>query len=214
MITLYPKRIPFYSVIIPTFNRAELLPRALKSLLKQTETDWEAIICDDGSNDSTFSVAQEFISQNSNIRYLYHANRGTGLTRNSGILAACGMFVTFLDSDDEYLPEHLAIRKEILWDYPEVDLLHGGVEIIGNPFVADKDNPKKQIHLSKCVIGGTFVIKRTSALTIGGFSELRYADDADFFARAQEEGFTIGETDAATYVYHRDTPDSLFSTQV
>ncbi len=213
MITLYPKRVPFYSVIIPTFNRAALLPRALESLLLQAETDWEAIICDDGSFDSTFTVAQDYCSRNPNIRYLYHSNRGTGLTRNAGIIAACGMFVTFLDSDDEYLPEHLSIRKEILWDYPEVDLLHGGAEIIGNPFVADKDNPKKQVHLSKCVIGGTFVIKRTSAIDIGGFSALRYADDADFFARAQEVGLTIGETDAATYRYYRDTSDSLCSTQ-
>ncbi|MBS1538101.1 MAG: glycosyltransferase family 2 protein [Bacteroidetes bacterium] len=212
MTTIYPNRIPFYSVIIPTFNRATLLPRALESLLQQTETDWEAIICDDGSNDGTFGIAQKFIGLNQNIRYHYHSNRGTGLTRNAGLVAACGLFVTFLDSDDEYLPEHLSIRKEILWDYPEVDLLHGGVEIIGNPFVADKDNPKKKIHLSKCVIGGTFVINRISALDIGGFSALRYADDADFFGRAQTAGFTIGETDAATYKYYRDTPDSLCST--
>jgi len=214
MTTIYPKRIPFYSVIIPTFNRATLLPRAIDSLLRQTETDWEAIICDDGSSDSTFSIAQEYIAQHSHIRYVYHSNRGTGLTRNAGLLAACGMFVTFLDSDDEYLPEHLSIRKEILWDYPEVDLLHGGAEIIGNPYVADKVNPKRLIHLSKCVIGGTFVIKRIPALEIGGFSALRYADDADFFARAQKAGFTIGETDAATYKYYRDTPDSLCSTQL
>ncbi|MBK9246757.1 MAG: glycosyltransferase family 2 protein [Ignavibacteria bacterium] len=209
MTTIYDKRIPFFSVIIPTFNRAALLPRALKSLLSQSEHDWEGIICDDGSTDETFDIAKAYIAKCPNIRYVYHQNRGTGLTRNSGLLAACGIYATFLDSDDEYLPTHLAIRKEILLDYPEADLLHDSVKIIGETFVPDKNNPYRSISLADCVIGGTFFVKRELALGLGGFSALRYADDADFFERAQKAGFTIGETDAQTYIYHRDTPDSL-----
>jgi glycosyltransferase involved in cell wall biosynthesis len=209
MTTIYDKRIPFFSVIISTFNRASLLPRALDSLLNQSEQDWEAIICDDGSSDATFEIAKAYIANYANIRYLYHQNRGTGLTRNSGLLASCGVYATFLDSDDEYLPTHLAIRKEILLDYPEADLLHGGVKIIGDTFVPDKNDISLTVSLLECVIGGTFFIKRDLALGLGGFSPMRYADDADFFERAQKAGFTIGETDAQTYIYHRDTPDSL-----
>lgn len=212
MTTIYDKRIPFFTVIIPTFNRASLLPRALNSLLKQTEKDWEAIICDDGSTDDTFDVVKPFIATHPHIRYLYHQNRGTGLTRNSGLLAGCGIYATFLDSDDEYSPTHLAIRKEILLDYPEADLLHGGVTIIGDSFVPDKNDPSRLISLSECVIGGTFFVKRELAIGLGGFGSMRYADDSDFFERAQKAGFTTGETDAQTYIYHRDTPDSLCST--
>jgi len=212
MTTIYDKRVPFFTVIIPTFNRASLLPRALNSLLKQTEKDWEAIICDDGSTDDTIEIAKSFIEKYPNIRYIFHQNRGTGLTRNSGLLAGCGIYATFLDSDDEYLPTHLAIRKEILLDYPEVDLLNGGVKIIGDNYVIDKNDPTRTISLSECVIGGTFFVKRDLALGLGGFGAMRYADDADFFERAQQAGFTIGETDAQTYIYHRDTPDSLCST--
>ena len=212
MTSIYAKRIPFFSVIIPTFNRATLLIRALNSLINQSEKDWEALIIDDGSTDSTFEVSRSYILNNPNIRYQFHQNRGTGLSRNAGLLASCGIYTTFLDSDDEYAIDHLSIRKEILLDYPEADFLHGGVTVKGNPFVPDKNNPKELIHLSKCVIGGTFVFKRTAALDIGGFGSMRYADDSDFFERVQTAGLTIGETDAATYIYYRDTPDSLCNT--
>ena len=209
MTTVYPGRVPFFSVIICAYNRAGLLPRALDSLLAQTEPDWEAIIVDDGSADATFQVASSHAARDARFRYLYHRNRGTGLSRNAGLLAACGLFVTFLDSDDEYLPEHLAVRREILHAYQQVDLLHGGVEIVGNPFVPDKNDTSRLIHLAECVIGGTFVMRRDRALEIGGFGAMRYADDTDFFERAERAGYLIGETDAPTYRYHRDTPDSL-----
>lgn len=76
----------------------------------------------------------------------------------------------------------------------------------------DKDNPEKTIHLDECVIGGTFVIKRSTALALGGFAALRYADDSEFYERCFQQGYSIGKTDAATYIYHRETEDSLCST--
>lgn len=213
MVLIYPERVPFFSVIICTYNRAKLLPRALDSLLNQSEADWEAIIVDDGSDDNTAEILLEYMRRDERFRYMRHRNRGAGLSRNAGLLAACGFFVTFLDSDDEYLPEHLALRREMLHAYQQIDLLHGGAKIIGNAYVPDKNNISLQIHLSDCVIGGTFVIRRTRALEIGGFGAMRYADDADFYERAELAGFIIGKTDAATYIYHRDTPDSLCNTQ-
>ena len=212
MTSVYRARIPFFSVIICAYNRAKLLPRALDSLLAQTETDWEAIIVDDGSTDDTVRVVREYIARDDRFRYLYHNNRGTGLTRNAGLLASCGLFATFLDSDDEYLPGHLATRREILHSYPEVDLLHGGVEIVGNPYVPDKNDTSRTIHLAECVIGGTFVVRRDRALALNGFGSMRYADDTDFFERAENAGYVIGETNAPTYRYYRDTPDSLCNT--
>ncbi|HRE57873.1 MAG TPA: glycosyltransferase family A protein [Candidatus Kapabacteria bacterium] len=214
MLTIYKNRVPFFSVIMPTYNRARLIERALQSLLAQTEKDWELIIVDDGSTDNTNELIRRFIADNPQcaMRYSYHSNRGTGLSRNAGLMQACGLYVTFLDSDDEYEPEHLAIRRSIILDYPDIDLLHGGVNVIGNPFVKDKNNPEKSIHLDECVIGGTFVIKRSTALALGGFAALRYADDSEFYERCSQQGYSIGKTDAPTYIYHRETADSLCST--
>ena len=214
MLTSYSKRIPFFSVIMCTFNRNHLISRALDSLLLQVEKDWECIIVDDGSIDETFHTVKKYADKYSNVKYIYHSNKGTGLSRNAGILAASGMFITFLDSDDEYHPDHLSIRKTILEEYSNLDLLHGGVDIIGNPYVTDKDDYTKQIHLSECVIGGTFVIPRYKLHQIGGFSNLRYADDADLYQKAVDASWNIAKVDYPTYIYHRDSPDSLCSNQL
>ena len=214
MLTSYSKRIPFFSVIMCTFNRNHLISRALDSLFLQVEKDWECIIVDDGSIDETFHTVKKYVDKYSNVKYIYHSNKGTGLSRNAGILAASGMFITFLDSDDEYHPDHLSIRKTILEEYTNLDLLHGGVDIIGNPYVTDKDDYTKQIHLSECVIGGTFVIPRYKLHQIGGFSNLRYADDADLYQKAVDASWNIAKVDYPTYIYHRDSPDSLCSNQL
>ena len=79
MLTIYHNRVPFFSVIMPTYNRAALLERALQSLLAQTEKDWELIIVDDGSTDNTNELIRRFIALNPQtpIRYCYHSNRCT-----------------------------------------------------------------------------------------------------------------------------------------
>jgi glycosyltransferase involved in cell wall biosynthesis len=212
VVPLVGYRRPFFSVIVCTYQRAELLPRALDSLLAQDEPDWEMVVVDDGSTDATADVIQRYGSRLSNMRYLWHSNRGTGLSRNAGVQAATGLFVTFLDSDDEYRTDHLSSRKQMLVDNPTVEFLHGGVQVIGDPWVADKDDPTQRVHINDCVVGGTFVVRRDVLLRLGGFDAVRYADDALFHARAQEAGIVVAVTDHASYIYHRDTPDSLCST--
>jgi glycosyltransferase involved in cell wall biosynthesis len=203
---------PFFTVIVCTYNRASLLPRALQSLLTQTETDWEAIIVDDGSSDDTYSVAMQFQEQNKQFRYMRHRNSGVGYSRTAGIYAAFGRYCTFLDSDDEYLSEHLATRRTILEALQGVDILHGGAEIIGNPYVADRFDASKQIHISECVMEGTMVLRREAALRLGGFGMERYGEGAALMERAQTLGLVIATTDFSTYRYDRTTSDSLCST--
>lgn len=96
------------SVVIPTYNRAETLPRAIESAVGQTLADIEILVVDDASTDDTASVVREWESADSQIEYLAHAkNRGGGVARNTGIEAAEGTYVAFLDSDDEWHPEKL-----------------------------------------------------------------------------------------------------------
>jgi glycosyltransferase involved in cell wall biosynthesis len=210
---------PFFSVILCTYNRAHLLPNALESLLRQTEQSWEAVIVDDGSTDNTFALAQEFMRQHSNhvgmlraIRYVAHTNRGVGFSRTTGLYAAFGTYCTFLDSDDEYLPNHLSSRRAVLEMNPTVDILHGGVEIIGDPFVTDRFDPTRRIHISQCVIEGTMVLRREAALRIGAFGTERYGEGAAFMERALQAGLHVMHVDTPTYRYDRTTPDSLCTT--
>ncbi len=214
MITLNKNTVPFFSVIICTYNREALLPRAIDSLLAQSEEDWEALIIDDGSTDGTTLLAKDYVARHpAKFRYVYHANKGLPLSRNAGLLAAAGLYATFLDSDDEYAPSHLSIRKKALLQNPDVDLLHGGIKIIGNEFVPDVRHPGNMIHISECTVGGTFCIRKKLAEALGGFRNVGIGDDFDFFNRAVSYGATTGKIDFPTYIYHRDTPDSLCSKQ-
>lgn len=202
---------PIVSIILPTFNREKLLVRAINSVLNQTIQNWELIIVDDGSTDNTFEVVNSYLQKQENIRYIKHSNRRPPLSQNVGIISSVGKYISFLGSDDEYKPTYLEERINFLQTHSNVDLIHGGVEIIGHPFVKDKNDLSKEIHLSECVIGGTFFGKRKVFFELDGFKNLKYSDDSDFFERALQK-FKIVKVDFPTYVYYRDTPDSICST--
>lgn len=104
---------PLVSVIVPTYNRSQLLGRALHSVLAQTYPDWECLVIDDASVDETEEVVKRL--GDSRIRYLRHdTNRGASATRNTGIAEARGEHLAFLDSDDEWLPEKLEKQLAVL----------------------------------------------------------------------------------------------------
>lgn len=204
--------IPFFTVIICTYQRAHVIERALTSLRQQVEEDWEAIIVDDGSTDGTDHIVQRYGERDPRFRYVCKEHEGTAKARNRGVSEARGLFVTFLDSDDEYEPDHLSSRRAMLLAYPEVKLLHGGVRVIGDEMVIDKNEPTRKISVNECVVGGTFVIRRALFDEIGHFDELPYAEDAAFYERAENRGVTIARTDHPTYIYYRDEQDSLTNT--
>lgn len=97
---------PTVSVIIPTYNRAHLIGRAIQSVLKQTYQDFEVIVVDDGSIDNTEEVVKK-IQENRVYYYKHDKNKGGSAARNTGISLAKGKYIAFQDSDDEWLPEKL-----------------------------------------------------------------------------------------------------------
>lgn len=108
---------PFFSVIIPSYNRAHLIAATLRSVVSQSFTDWEILLIDDGSTDNTKEVVGSFAD--SRIKYFYQQNAERSAARNNGISKATGQFICFLDSDDVWLPNHLqtmynAIQKNNL----------------------------------------------------------------------------------------------------
>ncbi len=95
---------PSISVIIPTYNRAETVKRAVESVLSQTYRNFELIVVDDGSTDNTGKTLNSYAPH---LRYLHQPNRGVSAARNAGAREAAGEYVAFLDSDDEWKPEKL-----------------------------------------------------------------------------------------------------------
>ena len=122
---------PKVSLIITTYNRARLLPRAVNSVLSQTYDDYEIIIVDDCSTDSTPEVIRSFTD--SRIHSFRHkVNRGLSATRNTGIANARGEYIAFLDDDDECTPNRLADQVSILDSRPNIGMVYGWVEEIND----------------------------------------------------------------------------------
>ena len=96
---------PFFTIILPTYNRANFLPSAINSMVEQTFTDWELIIIDDGSTDNTADVVKNFSDHR--IKYYYQKNSERSAARNNGLKHSTGTYICFLDSDDYYLPSRL-----------------------------------------------------------------------------------------------------------
>jgi glycosyltransferase involved in cell wall biosynthesis len=122
------------TAIIPTYNRAALLPRAIRSVLAQTHRPIELIVVDDGSSDDTEAVVRGFSDSNPSIRYIRQHNQGQCAAINTGILAATGEFVCFLDSDDEWRPEMIAKQLAV---FARHDARMGVVYTHGGAYRAD-----------------------------------------------------------------------------
>ncbi|MFM7681211.1 MAG: glycosyltransferase family 2 protein, partial [Bacteroidota bacterium] len=104
----------FFSIIIPTYNRANLLPETIRSVQNQTFEDWECIVVDDGSTDNTNQVVEEIIKLDSRIKYVFQENAERSAARNNGIRNSYGEYICFLDSDDHFLSDHLHQLKNII----------------------------------------------------------------------------------------------------
>ncbi len=204
---------PEVSVILTVYNRAGYLDRSIGSLINQSFKNWELISIDDGSSDNSHEVLKAYESKYKNIKVARHKNIKLPLSRNRGISLSSGKYITFLDSDDEYEKDHLLLRVNYMNGHPDVDLIHGGVDVVGHEYVRDKNQPDKFIHLSMCTIGATFFGKKNIFTLLNGFKNISYSEDSEFLERA-EKVFNVSKINFNTYIYHRDAPDSITNNYV
>lgn len=116
---------PAVSIIIPSYNRMAILPKAIDSVLAQGFTDWELLVVDDGSTDETERVVSEYATRHPAIRYLRQENKKQAAARNHGIREARGKYLAFLDSDDEWLPGKLERQVALLDGDAELGMVYG-----------------------------------------------------------------------------------------
>ena len=200
------------SVIVPTYNRAQQLPRALDSILCQSCSPKEIIVVDDGSTDETSAL---MTSEYPEIVFIQQQNAGVSSARNVGIKRASGDWIAFLDSDDEWLPEKLEIQMKALYENPEIKICHTNEIWIRN---GKRVNPKKkhekfggwifQKCLPLCCISPSSVIIHKSIFKeIGLFDySLPVCEDYDLWLRitARNPVLYIEEPFLIKYGGHED----------
>lgn len=164
------------SVIIPTYNRAHFLPRALSSIINQSYTSWEAIVVDDGSTDKTEEVVTEFVLKDSRIKYIKKSNSGATHSRNVGVENATGDFITFLDSDDEAQPNWLSSFNELI-NNKGAKVICCGFEYRDheNNFITEKyPKPMGSLYYNRVgrfTNGGVFLLDKKLFEQAGGYDD-------------------------------------------
>jgi len=204
---------PFFSVVIPVFNRADLLGDALASVLAQCEQDFEIVVADDGSKDDPKAVVDRIADPR--IRYVRQENRGGGAARNLGIDRARGVFIAFLDSDDVFLPNHLATMRR---------LLGGTTDTAGYArMIVDRGDGRQMLKPPRAIRPGedmaayllcdrgfvptiTTVVPAALARQVRYHENLREAEDTDFAVRLSLAGcrFVMSDAPGAVWKDHYD----------
>lgn len=185
---------PQISVIIPTYNRADLLEIAVQSVLSQQGATFEVIVVDDGSTDGTYERLQEWAKRHQAVRVLHQPNSGRSVARNLGLQHARGQWLMFLDSDDVLMPDALAALLARAAECPTAAVVAGGTLAIaadGSPMQKGSALPTGQgwayPHLIRRFYFsmGSYIIKRSTVNAVGGFDRaLEPCEDFDFCLRA------------------------------
>jgi glycosyltransferase involved in cell wall biosynthesis len=202
---------PTVTVIIPAYNQSRYLGEAVQSVLAQTYGDFEIVVVDDGSTDDTRSVAAGFTDPR--VRYIYQQNRGLSAARNTGIRHARGALLTFLDSDDLFLPEKLGLLVAALDENPHVGFVAGQAVLIdevsrpvGEVFDRGLPADRSELLLGNPLHVGSVLLRREWQERVGLFDEtLRSYEDWDMWLRLVRAGCQMQWVDrpVSLYRFHR-----------
>lgn len=154
------------SVVIPTHNRVDLLPRAIRSVQEQTIKDLEIIVVSDGSTDGTDELMETLKKEDPRINYIsYHPGHNGNYARNTGIKASKGEYVAFLDDDDEWLPAKLEEQLKVMESDEEKGLVYTGTHSIYADDGIEYDSfPKLHGDMSKQVLYSNFAGSTTTVM--------------------------------------------------
>jgi glycosyltransferase involved in cell wall biosynthesis len=146
------KASPVFTIVIPTYNRANFIAKTLTSVCSQSFVEYQVIIVDDGSTDNTGEVIKIFL-EDKRFLYLKTPNRERAAARNTGIKHAAGRYITFLDSDDLFLPNHLATAAEKIEQQPHPKVFHLSYDIL-NGAHSIKRMPKLPSPVNDALLDG------------------------------------------------------------
>ena len=200
----------FFSIILPTYNRANLLPKAIESLINQDYKDWELIVVDDGSLDNTKEVVEAF--DEPRIQYVYQENAERSAARNNGIGLAKGQYIGFLDSDDQFHEKHLEGLYRAINEHEGKEFIH----VIKGLAINEALKTEAKIHLKEgksdietvllnSITPGQFVVPTSIMKECLFDKDIRISEDTEVLVRlVQKAKLKIIDQYTLHYYQHED----------
>lgn len=204
---------PFFSIIIPSYNRAHILPRAIESVVKQDFQGWELLIVDDGSTDNTRDVVSAF--NDPRIFYIYQDNAERSAARNNGIKRAKGNYVCFLDSDDAYDAQHLSAVYQGIKNNDDKDAIY----VVNSTVVNTEGSEQTQVNVKhgqsdmetvflNSITPGQFVTPAETIKSCGFNVNIRISEDTEILVRLVQL-LPLKVLDVYTLIYFRHDDNSV-----
>lgn len=209
---------PLISICIPAYNALRYIPETLEAITKQTYTNWELIVVEDGSDDGTEEIIEQFINLvKQNVIYFRNPkNVGLAATRNVASKMAAGNWIAYLDSDDLWLPNHLADLIKTSLENEDYDLIHSGTNVFNsdNGEVTFKQELTQQIinqfpvslyNRSYGIQPSSVMISKRLFYSTGGFNETLggYGEDIEMWFKSAKAGFRFAYTGNNTCYYRK-----------
>lgn len=205
------KNKPLVSVIIPAYKAEHYIEETIQGVLNQTHTTFELIIVDDGSPDNQADIIAPIAASDDRIQYIKQKNGGVSSARNHGFRLSKGSFLAFLDADDIWLPNNLALKLAKFASDTDFGLVHSDMAIMdGNSKLTGATKSGKEGYIlddllswnGTCVpTPSSILVKREVIEKVGGFdTELSNAADQEFFFRVAN-AYKIGRVPEVTWHY-------------
>lgn len=187
---------PDVSVIMTVYNGQRWLEESVDSVLNQTLTEFELLVVDDGSQDSTPAILGRYASADSRIRVIRQVNQGQAVARNLGIDVARGAYIAFMDADDVIDAQRLAVQRAFMDDHEHVACVGSGIRLI-DEYGRTLGRITAPVGVERCrervftgsyySMGAAVFCRRRIAIEVGGFRQpFRQRNDADFILRVAE----------------------------
>ena len=168
------------SIVMPTYNRGNVIHKAINSVINQSYSNWELIIIDDGSTDNTKEVVRYYLEKDLRIKFVSNSlNKGANACRNQGATLANGKYLAFIDSDNQWYKDKLIKQLEIIEDSSlNIDFVYSKEEVIDEKFVTivprraySMEELRKVLPLKNVVDTSTVLMKKAIFFSVGGFDE-------------------------------------------
>jgi GT2 family glycosyltransferase len=202
---------PLISVVIACYNAAPTIAETLSTVQSQTHTAWEALVVDDGSKDNSRDIVAAIAAADPRIKLICQSNAGPSVARNRGVVEAQGRYVAFLDADDLWSPEHLALAALELETDPNLGIVFGGCRILAQSGAATgrtsrlwtRGVAKSDVLASNPTCTCSSLVIRKSVFDTAGLlrSDMKYAEDQEWLYRVLSAGWGIKSTARHTVGY-------------